>query len=245
VTATLVSGSVAAQDEPGAAAESAAHHRPNPEWALRELAAVSALDMRTAGVGSPVRAFRALLDTGLPGHFHRLTREGTLAGQLYGLCGLYLVKRPSYARIAPSWRRMTSSVTLLTPSENLTRTVGELISSGLGDAGPGGFDNLCRDLAGQRLPHRATQFEIVTVMGSLQPRVDTCYARFRAAGTAMLNVQLGAGGKLLSAVVRGKHAGTPLAGCIEAAVRQLEFPPWDPVTFPWPVESRDRAGRRH
>jgi hypothetical protein len=241
--ATLVSSSAAAQDEPGSAAEAAAHHRSNPEWAFRELATVPALDLRTAGVGSPVRAFRALLDTSLPAHFNRLTREGTLAGQLYGLCGLYLVKRQGYARIVPRWRRMTSSVTLLTAAESLTRTVGELISSGLGDAG--GFDNLCRDLAGQHLPHRATQFEIVTVMRSLQPRVDTCYAQFKATGTATLNLQLGAGGQLQSVVVTGKHRGTPLAGCLAAAVRQLEFPPWDAVSFPWPVEPRDRAGRRH
>jgi hypothetical protein len=244
VFAILVSSSAEAEEEPGSAAEAAAHRRSNPEWAFRELATVSVLDLRTAGVGAPVNAFRALLDTRLTGHFNRLTREGTLAGQVYGLCGLYLVKRQSYARIAPRWQRMTSLVTLLTASESLTRTVGELIASGLGDASAGGFDNLCRDLAGQRLPHRATQFEIVTVMHSLQPRVDTCYARFKVAGTAMLNVQLGAGGQLLSAVVSGKHAGTPLAGCIEAAVRQLEFPPWDPVSFPWPVESRDPAGRR-
>jgi hypothetical protein len=244
VIAALVSSSAEAEDRPGSPAESAAHRRSNPEWALRELAMVPVLDLRTAGVGAPMNAFRALLDTGRSGHFHRLMREGTLAGQLYGLCGLYLANRRSYARIAPRWRQMTSSVTLLTASESLTRTVGELVSSGLGDASSGGIDNLCRDLTGRRLPHRANQFEIVTVMHSLQPRVDTCYAQFKVAGTAMLNLQLGAGGQLLSAVVTGRHAGTPLARCIEAAVRQLKFPPWDPVSFPWPVDSRDHAERR-
>ena len=79
-----------------------------------------------------------------------------------------------------------------------------------------------------------TQSDIVNAMRGVQPKVQNCANQYRAPGTAMAKISVAAGGRVSSAKVTGKFAGTPTASCVEAAARSAKFPPCQPMTFPWP-----------
>jgi hypothetical protein len=52
----------------------------------------------------------------------------------------------------------------------------------------------------------------------------------------MVNVVIGKSGKVTSAAVTGKFAGTPTGQCVEAAVKTASFPPSDGFTTPYPFQ---------
>jgi hypothetical protein len=79
-----------------------------------------------------------------------------------------------------------------------------------------------------------TQHDIVAAMSALQPKVQACGNTFRIPGTATASISVARDGKVSSATVTGKFAGTPLGECVEAAAKSAEFPPCYPTTFPWP-----------
>jgi hypothetical protein len=66
--------------------------------------------------------------------------------------------------------------------------------------------------------------------------VTACYNQFKVPGTAMVNVVIGKSGKVTSATVTGKFAGTPTGTCVEAAVKTATFPPSDGFTTPYPFQ---------
>jgi hypothetical protein len=51
---------------------------------------------------------------------------------------------------------------------------------------------------------------------------------------AMVNVVILKSGKVGSATVTGKFAGTPTGSCVEKAVKGAAFPPSDGLTTPYP-----------
>jgi predicted Zn finger-like uncharacterized protein len=79
-----------------------------------------------------------------------------------------------------------------------------------------------------------TQSDIVSAMKGVQPKVQACANQFKAPGTAMANIGVAAGGRVSSATVTGKFAGTPSGSCVETAAKSAKFPPCQAMSFPWP-----------
>ena len=79
-----------------------------------------------------------------------------------------------------------------------------------------------------------TQSDIVNAMKGVQPKVQACANQFKAPGTAMATISVASGGRVNSASVTGKFAGTPTGSCVETAAKAAKFPPCQGMTFPWP-----------
>lgn len=79
-----------------------------------------------------------------------------------------------------------------------------------------------------------TQSDIVNAMKGVQPKVQACANQYKVPGTAMATISVGAGGKVSSATVTGKFAGTPTGDCVAAAAKSAKFPACQSMTFPWP-----------
>jgi predicted Zn finger-like uncharacterized protein len=77
---------------------------------------------------------------------------------------------------------------------------------------------------------------VVAGMNSVKGKVADCYNQFKVQGMAMANVVIGKSGKVTSATVSGKFAGTPTGSCVEKAVKSAVFPPSDGFTTPYPFQ---------
>jgi len=77
---------------------------------------------------------------------------------------------------------------------------------------------------------------VVAGMNSVKPKVAACYSEFKVQGMAMVNVVIGKSGKVTSATVTGKFAGTPTGACVEKAVKSASFPPSDGLQTPYPFQ---------
>ena len=80
-------------------------------------------------------------------------------------------------------------------------------------------------------------------MNSVKPKVAACYSEFKVQGMAMVNVVIGKNGKVSSATVSGKFAGTPTGACVEKAVKSASFPPSDGLRRRTRSSSSRSAGR--
>jgi predicted Zn finger-like uncharacterized protein len=79
---------------------------------------------------------------------------------------------------------------------------------------------------------------VVSGMNGVKPKVAECYNQFKVPGMAMVSVVIGKSGKVTSATVTGKFAGTPTGGCVEKAVKSASFPPSDGLSTPYPFSLR-------
>jgi len=79
-----------------------------------------------------------------------------------------------------------------------------------------------------------TQSDIVNAMKGVQPKVQACANQFKVPGTAMATIGVASGGRVNTASVTGKFAGTPTGSCVETAAKSAKFPPCQAMTFPWP-----------
>ncbi len=79
---------------------------------------------------------------------------------------------------------------------------------------------------------------VVAGMNSVKPKVQACYNQYKQGGMAMVNVVIGRSGKVSSATVTGKFAGTPTGTCVEKAVKSANFPPSEGLTTPYPFQLR-------
>ncbi len=79
---------------------------------------------------------------------------------------------------------------------------------------------------------------VVAGMNSVKPKIGACYSEFKVPGMAMVNVVIGKSGKVTSATVTGKFAGTPTGSCVEKAVKSASFPPSDGLQTPYPFQLR-------
>ena len=79
---------------------------------------------------------------------------------------------------------------------------------------------------------------VVGGMNGVKPKINDCYNQFKVPGMAMVNVVIGRSGKVTSATVTGKFAGTPTGACVEKAVKAASFPPSDGLTTPYPFQLR-------
>jgi predicted Zn finger-like uncharacterized protein len=79
---------------------------------------------------------------------------------------------------------------------------------------------------------------VVSGMNGIKGKINECYSQFKVPGMAMVNVVIGKNGKVSSATVIGKFAGTPTGGCVEKAVKSAAFPPSEGLTTPYPFQLR-------
>ncbi len=101
--------------------------------------------------------------------------------------------------------------------------------------------------AGEAKPARApsaaplaplSQSDIVNAMKGVQPRVKECFNQYKQPGIANVSISVARGGRVASATVSGKFAGTPSGSCVEAAAKTAKFPPCEAMSFPWPFQLR-------
>jgi predicted Zn finger-like uncharacterized protein len=81
-----------------------------------------------------------------------------------------------------------------------------------------------------------SQSDIVSAMKAVQPRVKECFNQYKVAGIANVSISISKGGRVASASVTGKFAGTPSGTCVEAAAKTAKFPPCEAMSFPWPFQ---------
>jgi len=67
--------------------------------------------------------------------------------------------------------------------------------------------------------------DIKTGMGAVAGKAAACYQGTQGQATVKLTVA--PSGQVTKATVTGVFAGTPVASCVEAAVKSTSFPPWD------------------
>lgn len=67
--------------------------------------------------------------------------------------------------------------------------------------------------------------DISAAMAQVKVKGNACAQRFSRAGTAELKITVSREGKVTDVVLAGKLAGTPVAGCIEQAVKSASFRP--------------------
>ena len=79
---------------------------------------------------------------------------------------------------------------------------------------------------------------VVAGMNSVKGKVAACYGQFKVPGLAMVNVVIGKNGRISSAAVTGKFAGTPTGACVESAVKTASFPPSEGLSTPYPFSLR-------
>jgi len=77
---------------------------------------------------------------------------------------------------------------------------------------------------------------LVAGLNGVRPKVSACYNQFKVPGTAMVNIVIGKSGKVTTATVTGKFAGTPTGTCVEQAVKTASFPPSDGFSTPYPFQ---------
>jgi predicted Zn finger-like uncharacterized protein len=79
---------------------------------------------------------------------------------------------------------------------------------------------------------------VVAGMNGVKGKVAACFNQFKVPGMAMVNVVISGSGKVTSATVTGKFAGTPTGSCVEGAVKTASFPPSEGLTTPYPFNLR-------
>jgi hypothetical protein len=75
-------------------------------------------------------------------------------------------------------------------------------------------------------------------MNGIKGKITDCYNQFKVPGMAMVAVVIGKSGKVTSAAVTGKFAGTPTGSCVEKAVKAASFPPSDGLSTQYPFQLR-------
>jgi hypothetical protein len=81
-----------------------------------------------------------------------------------------------------------------------------------------------------------TKSAIVAGMNEARPRIHDCYVEHDVPGTAMVNVVIAKNGKVTSAVVTGRFAGTPTGACVERAVQAARVQRSDGFSTAYPFQ---------
>lgn len=80
--------------------------------------------------------------------------------------------------------------------------------------------------------------EISAAMTQVKVKGNACAQRFGRSGTAELKITVSRDGKVTDVAVAGKLAGTPVAGCIEQAVKTASFRPNAGLKFDYRMDVR-------
>jgi len=76
---------------------------------------------------------------------------------------------------------------------------------------------------------------LVAGMNAVRAKIAECYDRHLSPGLAMVNVEISYG-RVTSATVTGKFAGTPTGDCVERAVKTATFPVAQELRTPYPFQ---------
>ena len=79
---------------------------------------------------------------------------------------------------------------------------------------------------------------LIAGLNAVRPQITACYLAYDVPGLAMVNVVIARNGRVTSAGVTGKFAGTPTGACVERAVKTASFPPSDGFSTPYPFQLR-------
>lgn len=88
------------------------------------------------------------------------------------------------------------------------------------DMGGGGGDDACAGNPNDTL----SAGDVKDAMGAIRGVVSGCFSKFGVQGKVTVRVSVGCNGNIESVSATGEHAGTPVGGCIEKAVRTAKFP---------------------
>jgi hypothetical protein len=86
------------------------------------------------------------------------------------------------------------------------------------------------------LPETLTRSDIQSGMRKIASKVQGCYDRFRAPGSAFVTITIAPAGVVSAVQIKGVFAGKPTGACLEAAARLAVFPRFkgQPVTITYP-----------
>jgi hypothetical protein len=94
------------------------------------------------------------------------------------------------------------------------------------------FDDLLKEAGYQKVEHKKklakkslTGSDFKTGMDAIRAKARACYNGTQ--GLANIKLTIAPSGKVAKVAVTGPFAGTPVAGCVTAAVRGATFPAWD------------------
>jgi hypothetical protein len=90
--------------------------------------------------------------------------------------------------------------------------------------------------ANMRPPNPLSKRALVAGMNAVKPSIHDCYLKFRVPGTPMVKVVIAKNGRVTTATVTGKFAGTPTGACVERAVKTAKFPQCDGFSTPYPFQ---------
>jgi predicted Zn finger-like uncharacterized protein len=113
----------------------------------------------------------------------------------------------------------------------------DLLDGAVRSRGSGGGKRVSEDDGSKKSEANAqplAKSAVVAGMNSVRPKISACYNEFKQKGMAMMNVVIGRNGKVSSATVTGKFAGTPTGACVEKAVKSASFPPSEGLTTQYP-----------
>jgi outer membrane biosynthesis protein TonB len=107
-------------------------------------------------------------------------------------------------------------------------------TGGSKDGEMGGLDDLLKEAGVKNKPEPTKptldkksleSSDIRKAMSAVAGKAQACYAGQQ--GTANVKLSVAPSGKVQKVTVTGVFAGTPVAACVEAAVKGASFPPWD------------------
>jgi len=86
------------------------------------------------------------------------------------------------------------------------------------------------------LPENLSRQQIQTGMSGIRPRVQACNQQYRVPGTVNVDITISRAGRIQSASVSGRFAGTPTGSCVEKAVKAATFPKFSgaPISISYP-----------
>jgi hypothetical protein len=101
---------------------------------------------------------------------------------------------------------------------------GKDVSAPKGESGGGSREKSGPSAADENLPDQLKPSDIQKGMAGIKSRVQNCYAQYNVPGMVNVTVTIKGSGRVSSAQVTGKFAGTPTGTCVAAAVKGASFP---------------------
>jgi hypothetical protein len=181
---------------------------------------------------APVEPAKAVANEEKPGEDKGAPEKRKTSGR----GGKAVAKGPTEA--APSVKPTSEPAATPAPAPSRPKKSGSIddLLNQVGTSRGGGEEPKPKKVATSAALPTLSQSDIVSAMKAVQPRVKECYNQFKLPGIANVSISVSKGGRISSATVTGKFAGTPSGSCVEAAAKTAKFPPCEAMSFPWPFQ---------
>jgi predicted Zn finger-like uncharacterized protein len=181
---------------------------------------------------APVEPAKAVANEEKPGEDKGAPEKRKTSGK----GGKAVAKGPTEA--APSVKPASEPAATPAPAPSRPKKSGSIddLLNQVGTSRGGGEEPKPKKVATSAALPTLSQSDIVSAMKAVQPRVKECYNQFKLPGIANVSISVSKGGRISSATVTGKFAGTPSGSCVEAAAKTAKFPPCEAMSFPWPFQ---------